>query len=146
MIERIARTSTLVLAATLGLGAIAGCDDDAKIASRNLSKAADNFEVDRRIVFYNGITDSYMLTIEGRCSIEDQQIQLEVTCKSGPNEYKKHFLGLSDNVTYFAEQLRTADVSVFHHRVTFKPQQIVPDVDFRGSAKELRENASEANR
>ena len=50
MTKPMARTSMLVLAATLGLGTIAGCDDDAKIASRNLSKAADNFEVDRRIV------------------------------------------------------------------------------------------------
>ncbi|MCY3769913.1 MAG: hypothetical protein OXG56_11215 [Gammaproteobacteria bacterium] len=122
---------------------LVGCSDDAKIASRNLSKSADNFEIDRRVVFYNGITDSYMLTIEGRCSIQDQVNQLEVTCKVGPDQYKKHFLGLSDNVTYFAEQLKTANVSVYHHRVTFKPQQIVPDIDFRGSAEELKENASE---
>ena len=122
-----------------------GCQDDAMIASHNISKAADNFEIDRRVIFYNGITDSYMLTIEGRCSIEDQKTQLEVTCKVGQNDYKKHFLGLSDNVTYFAEQLRTADVSVYHHRVTFKPQSIVPDIDFRGSLEELTENASEAS-
>lgn len=124
---------------------LAGCVDDAQTASYNISKAADNFEIDRRIVFYNGITDSYMLTIEGRCSIEDQTTQLEVTCKIGRDAYKKHFLGLSDNVTYFAEQLETADVSVFHHRVTFKPQSILPDIDFRGDAGELIENKSEAN-
>jgi hypothetical protein len=29
---------------------------DADIASKNLSKAAEMFEIDRRIVFYNGIT------------------------------------------------------------------------------------------
>lgn len=130
-----------MLAAVLFL---AGCSDDARVASRNLSKSADNFEIDRRVVFYNGITDSYMLTIEGRCSIEDQTNQLEVTCKIGHDQYKKHFLGLSDNVTYFAEQLKVADVSTYHHRVTFKPQQIVPDIDFRGSAGELIENASES--
>ena len=124
---------------------LAGCVDDAQTASYNISKAADNFEIDRRIVFYNGITDTYMLTIEGRCSIEDQTTQLEVTCKIGPDAYKKHFLGLSDNVTYFAEQLETADVSVFHHRVTFKPQAILSDIDFRGDASELIENKSEAN-
>lgn len=132
------------LAATSIL-ALAGCQDDAQVASYNISKAADNFEIDRRIVFYNGITDTYMLTIEGRCSIEDQTTQLEVTCKIGRDAFKKHFLGLSDNVTYFAEQLETADVSVFHHRVTFKPQEILPDIDFRGDAGELIENKSEAN-
>ena len=135
---------TAALAAT-SIFALSGCLDDATVASQNISKAADNFEIDRRIVFYNGITDTYMLTIEGRCSIEDQTTQLEVTCKIGRNAYKKHFLGLSDNVTYFAEQLETADVSVYHHRVTFKPQSILPDIDFRGDAGELIENKSEAN-
>lgn len=108
-----------------------GCDD-ADIASRNLSKAADNFEVVRRIVFYNGITDTYILTIEGRCSLYDDGMgQLEVTCKTGPNTYKKHYLGLSDNVTYFAEQLESKDVSPNHYRITFKPRAIVPTVDVR---------------
>ena len=124
--------------------ALAACQDDAKVASYNISKAADNFEIDRRIVFYNGINGEYMLTIEGRCSIEDQTTQLEVTCKVGPNAFKKHFLGLSDNVTYFAEQQETADVSVYHHRITFKPQSILGDVDFRGDAGELTQNKSEA--
>ena len=135
---------TIAAIAGISILTLAGCRD-AQIASYNISKAADNFEIDRRIVFYNGINGEYMLTIEGRCSIEDQGNQLEVTCKIGPDEFKKHFLGLSDNVTYFAEQLETADVSVFHHRITFKPQSILPDVDFRGDAGELMENQSEAN-
>ena len=135
----------VAIAACLAFITLAGCQDDASTASYNISKAADNFEIDRRIVFYNGINGEYMLTIEGRCSIEDQVNQLEVTCKIGPNAFKKHFLGLSDNVTYFAEQLETADVSVYHHRVTFKPQEILPDIDFRGDAGELMQNKSEAN-
>ena len=120
----------------------AGCDD-AKVASRNLSKAAENFEINRRIIFYNGITDTYMLTIDGRCAIDDQRNQLEVVCKIGEGAYNKHFLGLSDNVTYFAEQLKTADVSTYHYRVTFKPQTILPDIDFRGDAAELLENKAQ---
>ncbi|MNP44376.1 hypothetical protein D3C76_1382380 [compost metagenome] len=107
---------------------------DADIASENLSKAADNFEIDRRIVFYNGITDTYLLTIEGRCSLgntDDRSQQVTVTCKTGENAYKKHFLGLSDNVTYFAEQLETANVSAYRYRVTFKPEAILPDIDLR---------------
>lgn len=133
---------TMLAAVSFMLAAIAGCDD-AKIASRNLSKAAENFEIDRRIIFYNGITDTYMLTIDGRCAIDDQGKQLEVVCKVSQDAYKKHFLGLSDNVTYFAEQLETADVSAYHYRVTFKPQTILPDIDFRGSGTELLENKSE---
>ena len=59
-----------------------GCSLDADVASYNLSKAADMFQINRRVVFFNGITDTYMLTIEGLCSITDQQNQLEVTCKT----------------------------------------------------------------
>lgn len=104
-----------------------GCDD-AMVADRNVTKAADNFEVNRRIVFYNGITDKYILTIEGRCSINDNEGQLEVLCKTGDGTYKKHFLGLSDNVTYFAEQLEGIELSTYHYRVTFKPEVILPDI------------------
>jgi hypothetical protein len=120
-----------ILAALLGLTVlIAGCSD-ADVASRNLSQAADQFEVMRRIVFYNGITDSYMLTIEGLCSLGnfDETAELTVTCKVGEGDYKKHFLGLSDNVTYFVEQIEGQNVSTSHYRVIFKPSVIVPDVD-----------------
>lgn len=112
---------------------LAGCDQDAQVASRNLATAADNFEIDRRIVFYNGISGEYILTIEGRCSLEVGN-PLRVTCMTGPRRYKKHYLGISDNVTWFAEQLEAKDVSVNNYRVTFKPQVIIPDVDLRGGA------------
>ena len=52
----------------------------------------------------------------------------------------KHFLGLSDNVTYFAEQLAAHDVSVYHNRIIFKPQVIIPEVDIRGDLGELLKN------
>ena len=139
MKKRIAIFCSLIALSMFILTGASSCDD-AEVASYNLSKAADNFEIDRRIVFYNGITDTYMLTIEGRCSIEDQVNQLEVTCKVDNDAYKKHFLGLSDNVTYFAEQIETADVSVYHHRIVFKPQSILPNVDIRANVREVREN------
>ena len=50
-------------------GFLAGCERDADVASRNLSVAADMFEINRRIVFYNGITGEYMLVIEGLCAL-----------------------------------------------------------------------------
>lgn len=117
-------------AMTLAVAALAGCTD-ADIASRNLSKAADQFEVNRRVVFYNGITGEYILVIEGLCSLgnNDTTGRLSVTCKTGPDAYKKHFLGLSDNVTFFAEQVELVKASAYHHRVIFKPQAIVPDID-----------------
>jgi hypothetical protein len=74
-----------------------------------------------------------MLTIEGLCSLgnDDKPGQRTVTCKVGPNAYKKHYLGLSDNVTYFAEQLESAQVSKYHYKVIFKPSVILPDVDLK---------------
>lgn len=129
----------------LALPFLAACQDDADIASYNVSKAADNFEIVRRIVFYNGITGDFMLEITGFCSITDQGNQLELICKNAPNDFSKHFLGLSDNVTYFAEQVTGVDVSTFHTRVTWKPQSIIPDIDLKVSGEELLKNSSEIN-
>jgi len=109
-----------------------GCiTTDADVASHNLSKAADMFELNRRIVFYNGITNQYILVIEGRCSIENYGNKLAVTCKTGPTSFKKHYLGLSDNVTYFSEQLEPAKVSVYRYKIIFKPLSIIPDIDLK---------------
>ena len=126
MLKRFA--TTLLAAGTLMLAA---CERDADVASRNLSYAADQFQIMRRVVFYNGITDSYMLSIEGLCSLgnNDSQGQLTVTCKVGEGSYKKHFLGLSDNVTYFVEQLEGTAASVHRYKVSFKPSVILPDID-----------------
>lgn len=121
-----------ILALTMVVGT-ACSDTKADIASRNLSKSAEQFEIQRRIVFFNGITDKYLLTVEGRCSVETSDSalggSLEVTCKVGPSAYKKHFLGLSDNVSYFVEQTEAADVDVYHYRVIFRPETLVPDIE-----------------
>lgn len=125
------RTGFMLMAvAGLAVG-LAACSNDAQVASYNLSQAADNFKINRRIVFYNGITGEYMLTIEGLCSQEPRDKKLEVTCKTGDTDYKKHFLGLSDNVTYFSEQMEAAKVGVYFYRVTFKPSTIIPSVELR---------------
>ena len=125
------RPTTPAAAALLTALALPGRPRDSEVASRDLPGAAGNFEVQRRVVFFNGITDEYLLTIEGRCAIhaDAADSQLEVTCKLGDDEYKKHFLGLSDNVTYFVEQTDAIDVSEYHYRVAFKPQSILPNVD-----------------
>ena len=111
----------------------AACESQADMASRNTSTAADNFEVLRRVVFVNGITDKYLLSIEGYCSRgnHDSATEVTITCKTGDNDYKKHFLGLSDNVTYFIEQLEPAKVSGYHYRVIFRPETLLPDIEFK---------------
>lgn len=107
---------------------LSGCRGEAQVASENLSKDADNFEVPRRIVFYNGYTGNYILSIEGYCSLEDNAKQLKVTCKTGQSSYKKHYLGLSDNVTYFAEQMDSHKTSGFNYKVNFRPETIIPEL------------------
>jgi hypothetical protein len=121
------------IAAVLGFaGVLAGCTD-ADVASNNLSRAADMFEIQRRIVFYNGITGDYILEVQGLCSLgnNDKPGYLSVTCKTGPKDFKKHFLGLSDNVTFFAEQIESAPANVYQYRVVFKPSVIVPDIEVK---------------
>ena len=110
---------------------LSACGAEADVASVNLSKEADQFQITRRIVFYNGITSDYILVIEGLCSLGnyDDAGELSVTCKTGANQYKKHFLGLSDNVTYFAEQIDSATVDPYHYLVIFRPETILPDIE-----------------
>lgn len=126
------RKIVLLFVLIMSLGLVA-CATDADVVSQNLSKAADTFEIQRRVVFYNGITGEYILVIEGLCSLgnNDSAGRLSVTCKTGPNTYKKHFLGLSDNVTFFAEQIESDSASPYRYRVIFKPSTIVPDIEIR---------------
>ena len=117
---------------------ITGCVSQADTVSKNLSTAAEEFEINRRIVMFNGITDNYLLSIEGRCSIEVDAVdnQLEVTCKVGNDAFEKHFLGLSDNVSYLVEQLEPVDANEFRTRVIFRPETILPDVDLKTSSND----------
>jgi len=130
---KIILTKALIATAITGTLLAQGCSTDAQIASQNLSKSADMFQIERRIVFYDSIQGTYLLSIEGRCSIKKDTVdqQLEVVCKTSPTEYKKHFLGVSDNVTYFAEQLGESNVSVYNYKVIFKPLSLIPSIDVK---------------
>lgn len=113
----------MFLALTMLLGACRAAD----IASHNISKDSDEFRVIRRVVFYNSITDTYMLEMVGNISINiNRENVLEVIVKLGPDEYQKHYLGLSDNVTYTVEQLSVSDVSEYKYKMIFKPERILP--------------------
>lgn len=124
---------TFIRILAYAIAALLAACSDADLASANLSKAADQFEINRRVVFYNGITGDYMLSIEGLCSLgnNDKSRQISITCKVGSNSFKKHFLGLSDNVTFFVEQLAAAPANTYHYRVIFKPSAIVPDIEVK---------------
>lgn len=113
---------------------LTGCDD-AKVAQHNLRKAADNFEIMRRVVFYNGVTDKIIMVTEGKCSVKPTELRVSVICKVGEDKYIRNFYGRSDNTLYFVEQMDPVPVNVYHYRRTFKPQVTLPDIDFRDSAK-----------
>jgi hypothetical protein len=110
---------------------LSSCRQESDVAADNVSIAAHNFEVNRRAVFYNGITGDYILTIEGLLSVKENGNRLEVIVKTGAREYKKHYLGLSDNVTYFVEQIESVQADPYHYRVVFRPATIVPDIEVK---------------
>jgi hypothetical protein len=100
--------------------------------SDNLGVEAEKFNIQRQILFVNAITDKVLWQVEGRCSIEQNGAlprNLEVICKHGPDNYKKHFLGLSDNVTWISTQQEGIDVSEYRTKIVFRPESIVPDLD-----------------
>jgi hypothetical protein len=110
----------------------AACGSNADVVSDNLSKEAEKFNVQRRIVGINGITDKILFEVEGRCSLEygdTMKDTLDVICKHGPNDYRKHYVGISDNVTFISTQLKGLDVSEYRTKIIIKPENIVPDFD-----------------
>lgn len=127
--------TTLILS-MLFLG---GCRDDADIARQNSAKAADNFEIMRRIIYYNSITDSVIMITEGKCSVSPTSVRTEVTCKINQNEFITNFYGKSDNTSYYVEQMESIPLNVYHYRRTFKPQSIIPDIDLRFESEALIE-------
>ena len=81
-----------LIAITAAVAALAGCSSDADIASRNMSKAADQFEVTRRVVFYNGIS-LYHLRTAGLVVL--QPYELAITELLKPVRYMlRHYVGV----------------------------------------------------
>ena len=127
MLGKIVKVS---LGVACGLVLLNGCSSDAQVASRNLAKDAENFKIARRIVFMNAMADTYILSIQGFCSIEDMQHKVAITCKT-EDGFKKHQMGLSETVTYFSEQIESAKVSTNFYTVIFKPTAIIPAIELR---------------
>ena len=123
----------LLCLSLLGAVILAWCSD-ASIVSHNLSKKSDYFEIPRRVIFYNWITNEYILDVEWYCSLWWWDVktpnEIWIVCKDWA-WYKKHFLGLSDNVTYIVEQIDDSVVSADHYKVIFKPSAIVPSFEIK---------------
>jgi hypothetical protein len=125
-------TSCSAEASALAVDRANSLTSDAAVARRNLETAEQNFQVFRRVVFYNGITGDYILVIEGMVAVTiDADGDLVATVKTNKGTYLKHYLGLSDNVTYFSEALDGVDVSARQYKVIFKPSVILPTIEIR---------------
>lgn len=112
---------------------LTGCASAADTANNNLSRAAENFEVPRRIVGINGITDNVLFSVEGFCSYESNEGTFEAICKKPDGTIERTTMHLSDNVTFVSTQLGGVDVSLFNPRVIFRPETIVPNFDLSTS-------------
>lgn len=128
----------LALLLVLTLGACTS-ETDATTARRNLDTAAEQFEVARRIVFINGITDEYLLEIVGFCSYTPESSQVVVICRNPDSTLLKHSLVRSDNVTAVVEQLEGVDADTFRPRIIFKPEALIPDFDIETRAEQEAE-------
>ena len=118
----------LSLMLILGMVLVVGCSTEAEKVSQNVSQEADNFNVVRRLTVINTRTDKPEFELIGQFSItvDSGDNQLEVVCETGKNEYKKHFIGLNDEVMYVIEDVGGAQVNKYKYEVNFLPESIVP--------------------
>ena len=127
------KTVLAVTAALLAVGGLSACTSAADQANDNLSKAAENFEVPRRIVGINAITDKVLFSVEGYCSYETEGGTIDVICAVEQDDRKNNVmrttLGKSDNVTFVSTQLESVEVDFFRPRIIFRPESIVPNFD-----------------
>ncbi len=108
---------------------LCACGTEANKVSYNLSQEADNFNVVRQITVINCIQGDVLFQMTGRMSIkaDASDNQLEVIVEDG-NNYVKHFIGLSDNVTYVVEDLNLGanDVAKYKYTLNFNPEMWIP--------------------
>ena len=114
----------------LVLMVMCGCTEADKV-NANISKQADYFESERRITVYNARTDNIILEAEGYMSISNNSTnELVVTCKIGPNQYKKNYVYLNDYTIYVVEDITGTHTDPYHYKLYFHTE-ILPDVEFR---------------
>lgn len=125
--------------ALVAAAALSGCESAADTANANLSRAAENFEVARRIVGVNTITDTVLWSVEGYCSYETDGDKVEVICSptrgGNPESVERTTMGKADNVTFISTQMTGVKVSSFRPRVIFRPETVIPNFDLSTSAR-----------
>lgn len=123
MIKRKTRTMLAVLLAAL---AITGCGREADRVSYNVSQDADNFNVIRRLTVLNARTDKPMFELVGAFSFELENNRIIAVVETGPGEYKKHSIGLTEWTLWVVEDISGAEVNKYRYEVNFLPEMILP--------------------
>ena len=119
----------MLLAVAMMATCFAGCETtQASQVSYNLSLEADNFNDVRQITVINCLQGDVLFQMTGKISIEVDSTddQLEILVEDEHGEYKKHFIGLSDNVTYVVEDITSGDVSNYKYTLNFNPKMWLP--------------------
>lgn len=115
---------------TAVMALLSACSQEADRVSYNISKEADNFNTIRQITVINCIQGDILFQMTGKISIRADQAdnQLEVVVEDENGQYKKHFIGLSDNVTYVVEDITDpgSDISKYRYSLNFNPKMWIP--------------------
>lgn len=117
-------TILIVISSALVLN---GCTESQRV-NHNVTEQAENFNVYRRLTVINCIKGDTLFEMEGRMNIEADTAdnQLEIIVEVENNKYKKHFIGLSDNVTYTVEDISGSEVSKYHYEINYNPNMWIP--------------------
>lgn len=108
-----------VFVAALLAALLAGCTEADKV-NANISKQADYFECERKITVYNARTDNIILEAEGYMSVSNNtNRELVITCKIGPNEYKKNYIYLNSYTLYVVEDITGTHTDPYHYKMYF---------------------------
>ena len=109
---------------------LVGCSEADKV-NANISKQADYFETERKITVYNARTDKIILEAEGFMSISNNSTnELVVTCKVGPNTYKKNYVYLNDYTMYVVEDITGTHTDPYHYKLYFHTEFPI-DIDVK---------------
>jgi hypothetical protein len=120
------KTITVLIIALAFCAMFAGCTEAQKV-SANVSKEADNFNVQRRFVAINARTDKPILEVIGLISVQQTgDGDVDIIVEVSPGVYKKDFVHLNDWVTYSVEDISGAYVDKYHYEVNILPEMIVP--------------------
>jgi hypothetical protein len=119
-----------IAAMAITTAALCGCVEgtQADRVSYNLSQEADNFNDVRQLTVINCLQGDVLFQMTGKMSItaDTADNQLEIIVEVEKGEYKKHFIGLSNNVTYVVEDITADDVSNYRYTLNFNPNMWIP--------------------